>query len=286
MFTRPNAAWFYRDGVPEGAPLALRFLGTAGFVLEFEGHTLAIDPFVSRPGLLRTACCRLRPDAARVRELLPQADDVLVGHAHHDHVMDAPQVCAATGARLVGSADVLRVGRAAGLPESQLQLAVPRRAIQSGPCVVTPLSSRHGRVYGRVPLPGSVADSFRWPGRVWHFRHGDVLTWHVRCGTWEVVHIDSADYDEAALADMRADVLCLCAIGWVHRPDYVASLVRLLRPRWIVPCHWDWFFGAYRQRARQLPFCRLGAFLEAIEACGVERVLLEPLASWGPPPGG
>ena len=34
---------------------------------------------------------------------LGRADDVLVGHAHMDHVLDAPSLCMRTGARLIGS---------------------------------------------------------------------------------------------------------------------------------------------------------------------------------------
>ena len=48
----------------------------------------------------------------------------LVGHAHHDHILDAPCVCHQTGARLIGSEDVIRVGRAAGL--AKLAVVDPR----------------------------------------------------------------------------------------------------------------------------------------------------------------
>jgi glyoxylase-like metal-dependent hydrolase (beta-lactamase superfamily II) len=43
----------------------------------------------------------------------------LIGHAHYDHILDAPEVCKQTGARLIGSKATLMYGRSAGLSESR-----------------------------------------------------------------------------------------------------------------------------------------------------------------------
>ena len=67
--------------------------------MQHAQHTVVLDPYVSRPGLLATGLRPLRPDAELIRRVIPRADDVLVGHAHHDHVLDAPELCRQTGAR-------------------------------------------------------------------------------------------------------------------------------------------------------------------------------------------
>lgn len=287
MLARPDARWFTPSLEPaeleaRAPSLALRFLGTAGFTVRWAGRTLVLDPFVSRPGVLRTLFTSLRPDVDAIRRHVPQADDVLVGHAHHDHVLDAPDLCRLTGARLVGSRDVAQVAQAAGLPEAQMHVVTAGDTIACGPVTVRALRSRHGRVYGRVPLPGSIPAPPPWPARLRRFRHGEVLSWHLEGPGASVLHVDSADYVDEALEGLRADVLCACAIGWTWRPRYVEGLIERLRPRYVVPCHWDSFFGPIERRARLLPFCRLGGFLDAVRTHGATPVLLAPLAWWAP----
>ena len=72
------------------------------------------------------------PQCSRHSVQNPRANDVLVGHAHHDHVLDAPEVCRHTGARFIGGPDACQVARAAGLPETHSR---PRRGVKiiSGP---------------------------------------------------------------------------------------------------------------------------------------------------------
>lgn len=268
-------ALYHRDPVPEGAALRLRYLGTAGFVVEGQGHTLVIDPFVTRPGLLETGLKPLRSDEALLEEIIPRADDVLIGHAHHDHILDAPALCHRTGARLIGSPSACNVGRAAGLPESQLVQTRGREDIASGPATLRGLPSRHGKVYfGRVTLPGDITEPPPWPPRFRDLRHGLVLNWYVELAGLKMVHIDSADFIEDELQGLRADVLCLCAIGRRYRQDYVKLAVELLQPRYVVACHWDWFFTPYRDTPLCLPGVDLPGFVEEIRQAGATPLVL------------
>ena len=89
-----------------------------------------------------------------------------------------------------------------------------------------------------------------------------------------MVHIDSAEVIEEELEGLRADVVCLCAIGRRYRPGYVSTVVEKLKPQWIVPCHWDWFFTPYGAPAKMLPGVDLKGFVEEIEAHGVSAVTL------------
>jgi len=87
------------------------------------------------------------------------------GHAHHDHILDAPELCRQTGARLIGSPDVSLVGKAAGLPVNQILSTVGRERIDCGPhCTIQGFTSKHGRVYfNRVTLAGSISPNIDWP---------------------------------------------------------------------------------------------------------------------------
>ncbi|MFX4728923.1 MBL fold metallo-hydrolase, partial [Acinetobacter baumannii] len=91
-----------------------------GFVISDGRHTVVLDPYLTRPGLLASLTRPLVPDTALIERLIPEADDVLIGHAHYDHILDAPDLCRQTGARLIGSSTAVQVGIAAGLPPEQL----------------------------------------------------------------------------------------------------------------------------------------------------------------------
>jgi L-ascorbate metabolism protein UlaG (beta-lactamase superfamily) len=277
----PRGEWFARPLAP--APrqgVAMTYLGTAGFVLKTGGHTIALDPYVTRHRL-RQLFRPLVSDVARVARCIPQVNDVFVGHAHYDHVIDAPALCARTGARLVGSRAVCMVGRAAGLPEAQLCETAGREDIASGAFTVRGLPSRHGKVLGdHVLFPGDIPAPPSWPPRIAELRHGLVLNWHVRCGDFSLMHVDSADFLEAELRDVSADVVCLCAAGWQARPDYVAEAVRLLKPRFVLPCHWDTMITSLEEPARMLPGVDLEGMLRAILRAGAQPLLLPLLGSW------
>ncbi len=282
LFGHVDPALFHREGASPQAPLRLRYLGTAGFVVEIAQRTLVIDPFVSRPGLVDTLFHPLLPDARRISELIPRADDVLLGHTHYDHALDAPEVCKQTGARLIGSPSAWRIGYAAGLPESQLVQTYGGEDIACGAVTVRGLPSRHGKVYSeKVPLAGPVPGWFQWPGRLAHFRHGLVFNWLVSGAGTSLIHVDSADFIEEELEGITCDILCLCAIGRHRRPHYVEQAVAMLKPRVVIPCHWDWFGTPFEPEPRELPRAAVGAMVQEIREAGAQAVVLPLNGEWG-----
>lgn len=253
--------------------LQVTYLGTAGFVVQDRRRTVVLDPYVSRPGP-RALLAPLVPDTALIRETIPDADDVLVGHAHYDHILDAPDLCKQTGARLIGSRAAIMVGRAAGLPEAQLRATDGREDIVSGAWTVRGLPSRHGKVFGRIPFPGDITTPPSWPPRVTELKHGLVLNWVVDTGELKIVHIDSADFIDDELVGQQADVVCLCAIGRKYRRDYVQDVVALLRPRWIIPCHWDTMMTPLDAEPDLIPTVDLPGFMQEIRDAGCEPLLV------------
>lgn len=266
------------DDRGQGA-LAFTFLGTAGFRLETAETALALDPYLTRAGILRSLFGRLVPDADAIRRAVPRCHAALVGHSHHDHALDAPELCRQTGATLLGSRATAHIAEAAGLPPAQVRVVEPRRPERVGAATATAFRSRHGKaLLGRVPIPGDIAAPPPWPPRMWSLKHGPVFHWLVEIAGTRVLHVDSADFVDEELAE--ADVLCLCAVGRQYRRDYTRTLVERVKPKVVLPCHWDDFTVPLDAAPRQLPGVRVEEFVDEIRSLGARAVVLAPLQSW------
>lgn len=276
LLTQPQSSWFHASPVEQSTnSIELEYLGTAGFVIRHPERTIVLDPYLSRPSLWSMLTKPLQPNTALIRRIIPHADDVLVGHAHFDHILDAPDLCLQTGARLIGSRATIMVGRAAGLSETQLLETAGHEDIASGKWMLRGLPSIHGKaLFGRIPLSGDMTEPPPWPARFYQLKHGLVLNWLVDTGGLKIMHIDSADFVEKELVGQQADVVCLCAIGRKYRPNYVADIVRLLKPKWIVPCHWDTMITGLEDTPDLLPDVNLQGFIQEIKNAGCEPVLM------------
>ena len=90
LLKAPEAGWAAASPAQATVEnLKIRYLGTAGFILSDQHRTVVLDPFISRPSLWQTFTQPLLSDPALVRQYIPQADEVLIGHAHYDHILDA-----------------------------------------------------------------------------------------------------------------------------------------------------------------------------------------------------
>lgn len=278
--TLPNREWFTPPPISPTSGVELTYLGTAGFVLRGGDRIIVLDPYVTRTGLRALVTRPLVSNQLLLRKIVPRAHDVLVGHTHFDHVLDAPALCKKTGARLIGSRSACMVGRAAQVPESQLVETAGREDIACGPFTVRGLPSLHGKaLFGRVPLPGDIDTPPAWPPRAHALKHGLVLNWYVASSQFSLVHIDSAEFIREELHGLRADIVCLCAIGRRYRPDYVREVVELLRPKYVVPCHWDTMLTPIEEPARLIPAIDLAGMLREIRAAGAVPVPMQLLAS-------
>lgn len=271
---KPKSSIYSAPLPQQDGAIELTYLGTAGFVVKSPERTIVLDPYLTRIGI-SSIFKPMVVNTALLQKHIPHADDVLIGHAHYDHILDGPDLCKLTGARLIGSKATCMVGRAAGLPESQLKATDGREDIACGAWTVRGLPSIHGKaVFGRIPIPGDILSPPVWPPKILDLKHGLVLNWVVDTGKLRIVHIDSADFIPQELQGLKADVVCLCAIGRSYRPNYVKEVVALLQPKWIVPCHWDTMFTHYENEPDYIPGVDLAGFIQEIRDAGVEPIVM------------
>lgn len=213
-----------------------RWLGVAGLEFEAGGETLLIDPFVSRPPLCRVLFGRAAPEVALVARHVPRAAAVLVTHPHWDHLMDVPAVIRRTGAAAYGSPNTCKLLRALGIAEERVRQVDVGDRLALGAFAVEVLPAEHLRICGRPVLVGAVPETLRAPLRLRDYRMDCDFSFLVTAGGLRLLDWSSATAEGAP----RADVLFVKPFG-AERAAYV-ELLRAVRPRVVVPIHWDDFF--------------------------------------------
>jgi L-ascorbate metabolism protein UlaG (beta-lactamase superfamily) len=242
---------------PAAAEVRVRWLGVAGFTIESGETTIAHDPFLSRPGALRSLFRRYVPDESVLARFiapdspapgLGRAALYLVGHSHYDHLGDVPWLAARTQGRVVGSATTAAIAQGYGLAPDETVVAGPGEALSEGPFDVRVFASRHAKVlFGRVPLEGELIAPPEAPIHAASFVLGDARGYLVteRASGLRIVLLSSAAVDPEALVALGkeaapVDALLPATLG--RDADYARLLVEALRPRLVIPHHFDDFY--------------------------------------------
>jgi L-ascorbate metabolism protein UlaG (beta-lactamase superfamily) len=97
------------------------------------------------------------------------------------------------------------------------------------------------------------------------------------------LHAGSANCIESELQGHECDVLFMCVPGWKKVPEYTTRFLQIVRPKVIVPFHYDDFSAPLRRRTktRNLPLLDMQRFIRHIleSAPDAEIRLLQPFES-------
>jgi L-ascorbate metabolism protein UlaG (beta-lactamase superfamily) len=240
--------WPSSSGPLELAPgLELRWLGVSGYSMTFEGHTLLIDPYVSRVALSALISRKpALPDPALIDRYIgcpPDCVGVLVGHTHFDHAVDAPAIAARLGCNVYGSASLARLMRLHGCGKRAIEVR-PYERYELGPFTVRFTPSAHSRLLLglAVPFDGELTcehlDALS-PGA---YRCGDIYGIEIELSGFTFYHQGSANLIDDALRTKGVDVFLAGVAGRGFTQDYWRRILSRLEPRSIVPTHYDDFF--------------------------------------------
>jgi L-ascorbate metabolism protein UlaG (beta-lactamase superfamily) len=228
--------------------LELRWIGTAGFRLAYEGTVIWIDPYVTRLPLGDLVRRRVVPaDEGAVARVIDKADAVLVGHTHFDHALDVPAIVKRTGATAYGSQSLDNLMRLHGLTATVVE---PHREYEVGPFRVHFVPSVHSKLqlgFG-IPYSGELTCDHLDHLTPQAYRCGQVWGIHIAVAGMTFYHQGSADFLADELRDRNVDVF-LCGIsGRRFTPKYVERIITALSPQMIVPTHYDDFFHPFEDR--------------------------------------
>ena len=190
------------------------FLGHACFLIEAEGKKVIIDPFLSG-----------NPQAAMKPEEV-EVDAVLVTHGHGDHLGDAIDIAKATEALVVAPYELAVYCERRGVRAHPMQIGGARQ-FPFGWVKLTPAWHGSAVINDRIEYTGNPC--------------GFVL----RAGGKTLYHAgDTGLFGDMELIGKREkiDLACL-PIGdnFVMGPEDAAYAVELLKPRMVVPMHYNTF---------------------------------------------
>jgi len=238
------------EAVPLALPagLEVEWLGTAGYRLSYERHTLFIDPYLSRVPL-RTVLRRERalPDARTIERLLGEIPGkvvgVLVGHCHFDHALDVPAMAKQFRTCAYGSTSLVRLMELHGLGGRAVSVE-PHRRYELGPFLVSFAPSVHSKlVLGQsVPFDGeltcehldALSPSAYKCGQVWGIR--------IEVAGTSFYHQGSANLLDEEVPRRGVDIFLAGIAGRRFTRDYWSRILRRLEPKVVVPSHFDDFF--------------------------------------------
>jgi L-ascorbate metabolism protein UlaG (beta-lactamase superfamily) len=281
------------------AGLEVEWLGVSGYRLTYEGHTLFVDPYLSRVPF-RDLVLRRRtlPDPAALERFVRapgKTAGILVGHTHFDHAVDAPALSRRLDCKAFGSASLVNLMALHGTPERAVEVE-PYRVYELGPFEVSFTPSAHSRLLLglAVPYDGELTcehlDSLS-PGA---YRCGQVWGISIAVAGIRLYHQGSANLIDDAVRERGIDVFLAGVAGRGFTERYWERILPLLEPRVVVPTHYDNFFRPLGQDLEFVTAAELarlpeeiGAVSGEIELAALPRADLDEGTAHGParPPG-
>jgi L-ascorbate metabolism protein UlaG (beta-lactamase superfamily) len=233
------------DGVsgnlPDRPALHFRWLGAAGIELTYGDESLLIDPFFTRPPFRRLWFGRVAPNPALIPASLPRCDHILVSHAHYDHLLDVPAVARRTLATVYGSANTCALLRVCEVPNEQIRKIHAGDRLTLGSFKVDVFAARHGWAPGYAS--GRVRTDLQPPLRLRDYVLGEYNNFMIQLPGLRLLDWGGVETQGASPADV------LFVLPSSQR-GYCESMLALVRPRLVVPVHWDDLFHPLNQPVR------------------------------------
>lgn len=198
------------------------------------GKVLLIDPWLANPA---------NPKGKELLASLDKADQILVTHAHGDHIGNSVEIARKTGARLVASNDLMKaMVRYGGFPEKQAEFAGTGNTggtvtLLDGEVKITFVHALHSSAIeydDKSGLPKSLAYAGNPGGFVIAIANGPTI-----------YHTGDTDLfgEMKFIGDLsRVDVMMAC-IGdkFTMGPERAAVAVELVNPKMVIPMHFGTF---------------------------------------------
>ena len=244
--------------------MKVTYFGTTTLLFDDGRDQILFDAHLTRPSLARYLFGKGETDRALAEELIrlhriDRLRAIFVSHFHHDHVMDAPTLAELCGAEVYGTSSTLNVARGGGVPEERLHAFSGGESFALGGYRITVLPSLHSKPTALNNDLGQTIDApLRQPARLRDYKEGGSFDFLVEAQGKRFLIRPSFNYIEGQLDGVRAEVLFLGVAGLAKADAeteacFFAETVDKVRPKLVIPVHWDNFFSPLDRPARGMP---------------------------------
>ena len=218
-------------------PLAMKWLGIAGWKITVGNTVVLIDPFLTRREA--SPAEEWKTNEEEVLNNIDKADFIFAGHSHADHIADIPFIAKRFGAKVIGSRTTTNIALGAGVAESQLTTIRGGETFDFPDFSVQVIESQHGILTrgGRRRQPRSEEVLKPWSGPITRaaFAEGGSYVYYFTFGNLRILHQSTGNFVEERLQSIQPDIALLADNRSYNWPD----ALKLLRPKTVVIQHYD-----------------------------------------------
>lgn len=250
---------------PSPGAVKVTYFGNTTLLIQDGTTTLLVDGFFSRPGFFQTFFGKMGPRGdvdAKLRSIgVNHIDAILVGHAHHDHALDATELADRYETKVIGSASFAQIYGGSHRPGCNSTLhTVPADGTpfetphESGAFKVRFVRSEHIRSFSFVQrmIEGHINQPLHLPARFATFKCGNVYAIHISHPQGSLLVTTTAGAAPGALqpSQHKANVAFL-STGFLSketpagRQAYWNETIKATQKNdsanVVVPVHWDNF---------------------------------------------
>lgn len=261
------SAWQYPVKTTN-ANLKVHYFGVSTLLFDDGENQILIDGFFSRPSLAQVMWNKLDSQPALLHKLIQQHQlqrtrAILITHSHYDHTLDLPFLAQQLKhSQIIGSESSLNIARGAAIPESRLSLVNPAQPIQIGKFKITAIPSQHTTATAvNNDLGEQIQQPLSLPARFYEFKEGGSFDYYIQHPEQNILVKASTGAISKQLQHLQVDTLFL-GIAQLSKQSvafqqhYLDETVGTLRPRVVIPIHWDNFFQPLAPFRVFTPHCR------------------------------
>jgi len=290
--------------VSEDKKLNIQYLGVGGYLFQYGEDSIMTAPSFTNPSLINvTLPLPIEPNTDLVDKLLPahvkQAEFILVGHAHYDHLMDVPYIMQQhmPTAKAVGSTTMTNIVTAVIDDKRLLDITdyaadgqQPGRWIYNRNSTIRfmPIKSDHAPHFmGIKVMSGKYEQALtELPTTAYGWKEGQTYAYVIDFLDSQQQPIYRIHYQDAAsnspdglmpvMADTKAvDMAILCVAAFHQVNDYPEAILQQTQPQKIVLGHWEDFFGNnsienQNKPVRGVRMTNIDDFIQRVEAVKAE----------------
>ena len=243
---------------PQTQRLTLKWLGTAGWEIQYAQTKILIDPFLTRKRPVSAE--EWKTDEQAVLDVISGADYIFAGHSHGDHIGDIPFIAKRFGAKVIGSRTTINLALSAGVDKAQLTTIGGGEKFDFKDFSVQVIESQHGVLnrggQKRQPRSAEIASPPSGPILGKHFVEGGSYLYYFTFGKLRLLDQSTGNFIEEKLHGLEPDVAILAENSNYEWPE----AIKILRPKIVIVHHYDdWHVpfssgmtAAVRRRAQRL----------------------------------